>query len=221
MSRPLHCLDDGVSPHVVRGLREQIDLLEEQVRQYREAAESTVPYPAEWGLTPKEARLIGALVRARGNAVSVPRLMVALYGLEPDVEPKIVDVFVCKIRRKLRVAGVPVTVRTVRGEGFRIDAQDADRLRRLVADRAAPEVDTAALIARIADLEAENAHLAAELAAATAVPAAPQPAPPPIEPRARRTWRELAAGSAETGNRGAPGLRGGGGRPARWPRRDR
>ncbi|MGF3028103.1 winged helix-turn-helix domain-containing protein [Methylobacterium aquaticum] len=209
MSRPLHCLDDGVSAHVVRDMRSRIDLLEEQVRQYREAAESTVPYPAEWGLTPKEARLIGALVRARGNVMSVPRLMVVLYGLEPDVEPKIVDVFVCKIRRKFRDAGIGVTVRTVRGEGYRIDLPDADRLRRLAADGVAPEVDTAGLMARIAELEAENAHLAAEVEAATAA-AAPRPPPPQAETRTRRTWRELAAGKAETRNRAVAGLGRGG-----------
>ena len=218
MNKLAHCLDEGVSPHIVRGMRDQNDLLEEQVRQYREAAEATPLYPAAWGLTSKEAKLLGTLVRARGNTVSVPRLMVALYGLEPDVEPKIIDVFVCKIRKKLRAVDAAVKIRTRWGEGYALVAQDADRLRRIAADTAKPEVDTAALAVRIAELEADNARLAAELAAAIAAIPAPLPAPPPPEPRQRRTWRELAAVKPETRSRAGGGLRGG--RPSRGRARD-
>ncbi|WP_053081882.1 helix-turn-helix domain-containing protein [Methylobacterium aquaticum] len=220
MNKLAHCLDEGVSPHIVRGMRDQIDLLEEQVRQYREAAESTPLYPAEWGLTPKEARLVGTLVRARGNVVSRSRLMVALYGLEPDVEPKIVDVFVCKIRKKLRSVDVAVKIRNRHGEGFVLAAQDADHLARVAADMEEPEADTAALAAQVAELEADNARLAADLEAAIAKLAASQPAPPPPETRQRRTWRKLAASQVETRNRPAAGLRGGAAHPmvrARFP----
>ena len=101
-----------------------------------------------------------------------------------------------KVRKKLRAVDVAVQIRTRWGEGYVLATQDADRLRRIVADMAEPEIDTAALTARVAELEADNARLASELEAAIAKLAAPPPAPPP-EPRQRRTWRELAAAQAE------------------------
>ncbi|WP_203158386.1 helix-turn-helix domain-containing protein [Methylobacterium aquaticum] len=212
-------------------MRDRIDLLEEQVRQYREAAESTPAYPAEWGLTPKETRLVAALVRARGNVVSVPNLMVALYGLEPDADEKIIATFVCKIRAKLRAADAGITIRTQWGEGFFVEAPDADRLYRTVSGMRADGPDlTAELSDRVAALQRENTRLATELGAIiaqaeaevarlkaeldaagrAAAPAGPAPAEASSGQRVRRTWRELAASQAETRNRPAAGLRGGG-----------
>lgn len=77
-------------------------------------------------LTRIEARLAGRLVQAKGKPVTKPQLMDAIYfdraGDDPDV--KIIDVFVCKLRRKL--AGTRFSVETVWGMGYALKAVESD-----------------------------------------------------------------------------------------------
>ena len=214
MSRPLRCLDEAPSDQVVRSLRERIDLLEEMVRQYREANESIAAYPLAWKLTRKEASLLARLQRAKGEAVSKENLMVALYGLEVDVEPKIIDVFVCKIRRK--VSGAGIEIRTFWGLGYRLTLESVAELRRLSTARQdviagivqAPDpaavAEVAALTARIAELEAENARL---VTAAAPVPPAPPAVIPTPPQRVRGGWREFVKAKPKHRAGAAPGLR--------------
>lgn len=55
------------------------------------------------GLTKMESRLMRALTERRDRMVPKGALMDAMYFDRPrEAEPKIVDVLVCKIRRKLR-----------------------------------------------------------------------------------------------------------------------
>jgi Transcriptional regulatory protein, C terminal len=76
---------------------------------------------ARWerlGLTRLEARLMAALVDRIGQCVGKGALMGALYfdrAAEPD--PKIVDIMVCKIRKK--IAGSGFVIETVWGQGYR------------------------------------------------------------------------------------------------------
>lgn len=214
MSRPPRCLNEAPSDQVVRSLRERVDLLEEMVRQYREANESIAAYPLAWKLTRKEASLLARLQRAKGEAVSKENLMVALYGLEVDVEPKIIDVFVCKIRRK--VSGAGIEIKTFWGLGYRLTLESVAELRRLTAARQeavdgivqapdpAADAEVAALAARIAELEAENARLAA--AAVPAPPAPPTAIPAPPQ-RLRSGWREFVKAKPKHRAGAAPGLR--------------
>lgn len=70
------------------------------------------------GLTRSESRLFSALVP---NAiVSKEHLLNALYFDRPGDEPdaKIIDVLVCKIRKKLEEAGSPYSIKTIWGRGF-------------------------------------------------------------------------------------------------------
>lgn len=70
-------------------------------------------------LTIKEYGVIEALATRRGKPISKEQLMDALYsGMdEPDV--KIIDVFVCKLRKKLAAAtGGESYIRTVWGKGY-------------------------------------------------------------------------------------------------------
>jgi DNA-binding response OmpR family regulator len=70
------------------------------------------------GLTRMEARLMRALAEKQDRMVSKGALMDALYfDRTREAEPKIVDVLVCKIRRKLK--GSAWTIETVWGEGYR------------------------------------------------------------------------------------------------------
>jgi DNA-binding response OmpR family regulator len=71
-------------------------------------------------LTRKETRILSRLLEAKGRVVSREQLMNALYFDRAEDEPqiKIVDVFICKLRRKL--AGSRVCISTVHGQGFSI-----------------------------------------------------------------------------------------------------
>jgi DNA-binding response OmpR family regulator len=75
-----------------------------------------------YGLTRLETRLMAALVEKLGQCVAKGPLMDALYfdraHEEPD--PKIVDILVCKIRKK--IAGSGFVIETVWGQGYRARA---------------------------------------------------------------------------------------------------
>jgi two-component system cell cycle response regulator CtrA len=78
------------------------------------------------GLTKRECDILEILVQRKNKAVSKNTIMTHLYALERD-EPdsKIVDVFICKLRRKLHNAGVPNLIKTVWGIGYQLVDQDA------------------------------------------------------------------------------------------------
>lgn len=86
-----------------------------------------VDVPLEWALTGSERRVFGVLL-ARAIATK-EAVMAALYHdfAADAAEVKIVDVYVCKIRAKLRKHGV--RIETVWGLGYRLDeAQRASLL---------------------------------------------------------------------------------------------
>ena len=61
----------------------------------------------------------------RKNAVlSKEALLSQLYGGMDEPHVKIIDVFICKIRKKLAEAGATDIVRTVWGRGYTIRAED-------------------------------------------------------------------------------------------------
>ena len=71
-------------------------------------------------LTKTETDLFLALDRNRSRTLSRERIMTLLYGGQIDEEPdmKIIDVLVCKIRRKLK--GFPVLIENSWGRGYRL-----------------------------------------------------------------------------------------------------
>ncbi|MHB2265837.1 winged helix-turn-helix domain-containing protein [Aliihoeflea sp. PC F10.4] len=69
-------------------------------------------------LTPQEKTLFQKLRSAGGRLVTRQSLLEELYQLEAhEPEIKIVDVYVCKIRRKLKPLGL--TILTEWGKGYR------------------------------------------------------------------------------------------------------
>ena len=105
------------------------ELLRERVATLERALLETRPLPLEWGLTGSEARVFGALVTR--EIATKDTIMYALYGdrLDADasVEPKIVDVFVHKLRRKLKPFGV--IIQTCWAVGYALDAESRRRFR--------------------------------------------------------------------------------------------
>ena len=81
-------------------------------------------------LTMSEYKLFVALVRANGRALSKERLLSLMYidGVEEVPEIKIVDVFVCKVRKKLSrcYPGMDGLIKTLWGRGYVFDTRDID-----------------------------------------------------------------------------------------------
>lgn len=72
-------------------------------------------------LTAKEMQLFQTLWQKRAHTLSRETLLESLYWQGSiDEEPviKIIDVFICKMRKKL--AGMPLIIETVWGRGYRI-----------------------------------------------------------------------------------------------------
>ncbi|TPM41566.1 winged helix-turn-helix domain-containing protein [Mesorhizobium sp. B2-3-4] len=97
--------------------QQEIETLRERVRQLEDAlVPPDVSVPLEWLLTGREARVFAFLTTR--DVASKSAIMQAIYtaGVDDEPEIKIVDVFVCKIRKKLKPFGV--TIATVWGQGY-------------------------------------------------------------------------------------------------------
>jgi len=79
----------------------------------------------EVGLTAMEFRLVNALVQRKGTIASRAWLLDQI-GAEFDINERTVDYHVCKLRLKLRKAGLPhEPIRAVRGLGYTFAAPKA------------------------------------------------------------------------------------------------
>ncbi len=108
-------------------LESELELAKERIRQLEEAFGMTIDAPLMLRLTGSEARVLGVLLTR--DMVHKPQIMAALYNerIHDDEIPetKIVDVFVCKMRKKLKRFGVDVE--TVWGQGYKL-SPDSRRL---------------------------------------------------------------------------------------------
>jgi hypothetical protein len=69
---------------------------------------------------PTEFRLLEFLINEPGHVYSRDQLLDHVWS-EVHVEPRIVDVYIAKLRRCLHVEGQPDLIRTVRGCGYALD----------------------------------------------------------------------------------------------------
>lgn len=69
-------------------------------------------------LSRREFDLLAALALNTGIVLSRIRLLELVWGYDFDVDTNVVDVFVSYVRRKLKAAGAPDLIETVRGVGF-------------------------------------------------------------------------------------------------------
>jgi two-component system cell cycle response regulator CtrA len=107
-------------------LRSQNEYLEERLRDERERFAPVRVFPVAWGLTRLETTLLAAL--ASREMVSRDHLMAAMYPphVRDEINPKIVEVTICKIRAKLRPLGMEIHTRW--GMGWHVDADVRARL---------------------------------------------------------------------------------------------
>lgn len=69
-------------------------------------------------ITGREFEVLETLLLRRSALLTKERFMSRLYGDEDGPDQRIIDVFICKLRRKLAAAGAAEIVRTVWGVGY-------------------------------------------------------------------------------------------------------
>jgi two-component system cell cycle response regulator CtrA len=96
------------------------EILRERIAELDRALIGEDPLPIEWRLTEHETIVMGVLLHR--ELATKDAIMTALYGGRVDdaAEAKIVDVFICKMRRKLAPFGIEI--KTHWGQGYFIAA---------------------------------------------------------------------------------------------------
>lgn len=69
-------------------------------------------------LTSKEYQILELLSVNKGKVLSKDTIMNHLYDYDTVPDPKIIDVFICKIRKKIQAAGGTDLIQTVWGQGY-------------------------------------------------------------------------------------------------------
>lgn len=97
-------------------------------------------YITTYGMTTLEAKLVHALRSRPGRTISKEGLVAIIYSDRIDSEwpaVKIIDVFVCKVRKKLRDGGADFEIETVWGMGYRaVTASDEALLASMAEEEA-------------------------------------------------------------------------------------
>lgn len=103
-------------------LRGRVEELEETIRQMKDEArpEKVALPPGLPRLSRLEEKVYSAVWSRRGRLVPKATIYDELYGDDDDINPKIIDVCLYHIRRKLRGTDAPSIV-TVWGKGYAID----------------------------------------------------------------------------------------------------
>ena len=71
-------------------------------------------------LTVKEVELLRFMVMRKGQVLTKTTLLNHLYPRDDQPDAKIIDVFICKLRKKLAQAGAGELIRTVWGRGYTV-----------------------------------------------------------------------------------------------------
>ncbi len=88
-------------------------------------------------LTEKEFQVLEALVLKKGHVLTKDHFLNYLYGGMDEPDAKIIDVFICKLRKKLTTAGGDNLISTVWGRGYVIREPEPVAATTSAADSAA------------------------------------------------------------------------------------
>ena len=107
------------------------DVLRERIAQLEDLLGMRGAAPIEFALTPSEERVFGVLMQR--DLATKEAVMAACYANRgaDEAEQKIVDVFICKIRRKIKPFAIKIE--TAWGRGYFIPASDKKRVREMIA----------------------------------------------------------------------------------------
>ena len=109
-----------------RLLKDENERLRAEIDEFKRQLAHEYSAPREWMLTALEERIVGLLVKS--ESCSKDMLFNGLYGDRLDQpDPKIVDVFICKIRKKL--APFEIEIETLWGRGYRLSDRSRAQLR--------------------------------------------------------------------------------------------
>ncbi|MDG2496497.1 MAG: response regulator transcription factor [Alphaproteobacteria bacterium] len=76
-------------------------------------------------LTSKEYQMFELLCLRKGNVVSKESFLDHLYGGMDEPEMKVIDVFICKLRKKIEKSGASTPlIQTVWGRGYRVNTDE-------------------------------------------------------------------------------------------------
>jgi DNA-binding response OmpR family regulator len=81
----------------------------------------------ELDLTARELAVLEMLLARPGKVVSKQQMLDSLYSWENETSPSVIEVFVSRLRRKLDEAGAGVSIRVLRGLGYRLELTDHGR----------------------------------------------------------------------------------------------
>lgn len=113
----------------VRKLEAEVDELHERVAVLEEQIGARLEAPLALGLTGQESRVFGALM---SRELVTKEMMLAVLYLSrgrDEAEQKIIDVFICKMRPKLKLFGI--AIETVWGRGYLLKPEMKRRVREL------------------------------------------------------------------------------------------
>lgn len=108
----------------INALTSEVEILRARNYDLEQHLSATLVLPVEWRLTGSEATVFGCLVN-RPIATKEAILTTLYSDRDEEAEIKIIDVFVCKLRKKLAPFGI--TIETIWGRGYRL--QDEVRAR--------------------------------------------------------------------------------------------
>lgn len=141
VQRRLDCLEAGADDYLIKpfNLKELVARLYALARRANGHAQNRLTFgdvtldltgrnvhvghtPVE--LTAKEYQMFELLCLRKGNVVSKESFLDHLYGGMDEPEMKIIDVFICKLRKKIEAAGAAENIiKTVWGRGYRVDGE--------------------------------------------------------------------------------------------------
>jgi DNA-binding response OmpR family regulator len=75
-------------------------------------------------LTTTEWKLLECFLRHHGQVMTRQQILDYVWSYQSDVRPNLVDVYVSYLRTKLKASGDPDPIHTVRGVGYRLEAED-------------------------------------------------------------------------------------------------
>ncbi len=81
----------------------------------------------ELELTARELAVLEMLMLRPGKVVSKQQMLDSLYSWEHEASPSVIEVFVSRLRRKLDEASAGVSIRVLRGLGYRLELTDHGR----------------------------------------------------------------------------------------------
>lgn len=105
--------------------------------QFHPARATDIATGQDLPLSPRERGVLAQLALQVGETVQKTRLTNALFNLESSVQPAAIEVYVSRLRAKLKQAGARLEIQTVRGLGYRLIEQRPEGVAKALEEGAA------------------------------------------------------------------------------------